>query len=175
MEGMVPDIERSRGIVVGEWMMREDKEGDGGISQQRSLLRGHLNLIKHEIITLTTRPAACRNHPFPRRIPHLFQLLNCRSALSHMQHNPDELLDKLRDLSSPNYLQNDTAALHIRAMALVGRLKSLYRAANTATRLKKEETAAARQEMDQSHLNLQNLLYEKRHLEREIEKCRQFA
>jgi hypothetical protein len=29
--------------------------------------------------------------------------------------------------------------------------------------------------MDQTHLRLQNLLYEKRHLEREIEKCRQFA
>lgn len=29
--------------------------------------------------------------------------------------------------------------------------------------------------MDQTHLSLQNLLYEKRHLEREIEKCRQFA
>ncbi|KDR83725.1 hypothetical protein GALMADRAFT_236072 [Galerina marginata CBS 339.88] len=89
--------------------------------------------------------------------------------------SPDEVLDKLRDLSSSNHLQQDTAAMHIRAMALIGRLKSLYRAANTATRFKKEETAAARQEMDQSHLNLQNLLYEKRHLEREIEKCRQFA
>ncbi|KAF8204991.1 Fms-interacting protein-domain-containing protein [Pholiota molesta] len=89
--------------------------------------------------------------------------------------SPDDVLDKLRDLVSPSYLQQDTAAMHIRAMALIGRLKSLYRAANTATRLKKDETAAARQEMDQSHLNLQNLLYEKRHLEREIEKCRQFA
>ncbi|KAF8450732.1 THO complex, subunit 5 [Boletus edulis BED1] len=29
--------------------------------------------------------------------------------------------------------------------------------------------------MDQTHLGLQNLLYEKRHLEREIDKCRQFA
>ncbi|KAF8913915.1 Fms-interacting protein-domain-containing protein [Gymnopilus junonius] len=92
-----------------------------------------------------------------------------------MQHDSEDLLDNLRDLSSPTYLQNDTAALHIRAMVLVARLKSLYRAANAATRVKKEETAAARQEMDQSHLNLQNLLYEKRHLEREIEKCRQFA
>lgn len=27
---------------------------------------------------------------------------------------------------------------------------------------------------DQAHLGLQNLLYERRHLEREIEKCRQF-
>ncbi|KAF9568885.1 hypothetical protein CPC08DRAFT_739343 [Agrocybe pediades] len=89
--------------------------------------------------------------------------------------SPDDVLDKLRDLSSPAFLQQDTAAMHIRAMALVGRLKTLNRAAHNATRLKKEETAAARQEMDQSDLNLQNLLYEKRHLEREIEKCRQFA
>jgi THO complex subunit 5 len=89
--------------------------------------------------------------------------------------NPDDVLDKLRDLVSEKYSQQDTAAMHIRSMALIGRLKSLYRAANTATRIKKEDTAAARHDMDQSHLNLQNLLYEKRHLEREIEKCRQFA
>ncbi|KAF8812419.1 hypothetical protein BYT27DRAFT_7231379 [Phlegmacium glaucopus] len=87
----------------------------------------------------------------------------------------DEVLDKLRELVSPSHFQHDAAALHIRAMALMGRLKSLHRGSNTATRLAKEKTADARQEMDQSHLNLQNLLYEKRHLEREIEKCRQFA
>ncbi|KAF9057563.1 Fms-interacting protein-domain-containing protein [Panaeolus papilionaceus] len=89
--------------------------------------------------------------------------------------SPDEILEKLRDLVTPKYLQQDNAALQFRAMALMTRLKSLQRAANTATRMRKEETAEARQEMDQSHLNLQNLLYEKRHLEREIEKCRQFA
>jgi len=60
-------------------------------------------------------------------------------------------------------------------MALVARLKALNRAANTATRVCKDKTVAARLEMDQSHLQLQNLLYEKRHLEREIDKCRQFA
>ena len=98
-----------------------------------------------------------------------------------LMHDPDttpssdEVLDKLRELVSPSHFQHDSAALHIRAMALLGRLKSLHRASNTATRLAKEKTADARQEMDQSHLNLQNLLYEKRHLEREIEKCRQFA
>ncbi|KAH9482677.1 THO complex subunit 5-like protein [Psilocybe cubensis] len=94
---------------------------------------------------------------------------------SPLPPNPDDVLDQLRNLCSPAFLTHDTAAMHIRAMALIGRLKSLYRAANTATRCRKEETAEARQEMDQSHLNLQNLLYEKRHLEREIEKCRQFA
>jgi THO complex subunit 5 len=89
--------------------------------------------------------------------------------------SPDEVIDKLRDLVSTNHLEQDIAAMHIRAMALMGRLKSLNRAANTATRVHKDATAEARQDMDQSHLGLQNLLYEKRHLEREIEKCRQFA
>ncbi|KAF8655261.1 hypothetical protein AX16_003162 [Volvariella volvacea WC 439] len=86
-----------------------------------------------------------------------------------------DVVNNLRDLVSSSNLNQDTAALHIRATALIGRLKSLNRAANTATRTHKDATAAARQEMDQSHLGLQNLLYEKRHLEREIEKCRQFA
>lgn len=107
----------------------------------------------------------------------------CYSRADHLvlMHDPDtlitsdEVLDKLRELVSPSHFQHDSTALHIRAMALLGRLKSLHRASNTATRLAKEKTAEARQEMDQSHLNLQNLLYEKRHLEREIEKCRQFA
>ena len=101
-----------------------------------------------------------------------------------LQHNgdhlgtppsPDEVIAKLRDLVSTTYLDHDVAAMHIRAMALIGRLKALNRAANTATRVRKEATSEARHEMDQSHLGLQNLLYEKRHLEREIEKCRQFA
>ena len=100
---------------------------------------------------------------------------NDRALGTAFPPSPDDVLEKLRELVSTAYLQQDTAAMHIRAMALIGRLKSLYRAANTATRVSKEATAGARQEMDQSHLNLQNLLYEKRHLEREIEKCRQFA
>lgn len=89
--------------------------------------------------------------------------------------SPDEVIDKLRELVSPPLQSHDPAAINIRAMALISRLKSLNRAANNATRLHKDVTAEARHDMDQSHLQLQNLLYEKRHLEREIEKCRQFA
>jgi THO complex subunit 5 len=94
-----------------------------------------------------------------------------------MQVQPaaEDVVEKLRDLVSSENKDVDTTALHIRAMALVSRLKALNRATNTATRACKQATAEARQEMDQSHLGLQNLLYEKRHLEREIEKCRQFA
>ncbi|KAJ2931680.1 hypothetical protein H1R20_g5387, partial [Candolleomyces eurysporus] len=87
----------------------------------------------------------------------------------------EDVFDKLRALVEQPQANADAAALHVHAMALIGRLKFLNRAANTATREKKEATGEARQEMDQSHLGLQNLLYEKRHLEREIEKCRQFA
>jgi THO complex subunit 5 len=100
---------------------------------------------------------------------------NLSATSTSIPPDPTELLEKFRELTSSAYQQHDAAAVHIRAMALIGRLKSVHRASNTATRARKEETAAARQEMDQSHLNLQNLLYEKRHLEREIEKCRQFA
>ncbi|KAJ7047358.1 Fms-interacting protein-domain-containing protein [Mycena alexandri] len=85
------------------------------------------------------------------------------------------VIDGLKDLVDPAHPTKDLAAIHIRAAALTGRLKSLARAANTETRVTKNITAAARHDMDQSHLGLQNLLYEKRHLEREIEKCRQFA
>jgi THO complex subunit 5 len=92
-----------------------------------------------------------------------------------LPHSPNDVIGKLRDLVSSNYAGHDTAAMHIRAAALIGRLKSLNRAANAASRARKQATAEARQEMDQTHLGLQNLLYEKRHLEREIEKCRQFA
>ncbi|KAJ3566310.1 hypothetical protein NP233_g7084 [Leucocoprinus birnbaumii] len=89
--------------------------------------------------------------------------------------SPDDVIDKLRELVDPDFKDYDSAALSIRAMALIGRLKFLNRAANNATRAHKDVTAEARHDMDQSHLQLQNLLYEKRHLEREIEKCRQFA
>jgi hypothetical protein len=97
------------------------------------------------------------------------------ASLSSLMPDSADALDKLRDLVSKDHPPEDTAAIHTHAMALVARLKALNRAANTATRVCKDKTAAARLEMDQSHLQLQNLLYEKRHLEREIDKCRQFA
>jgi THO complex subunit 5 len=87
----------------------------------------------------------------------------------------DQVIQNLRDLAAPENKDSDLDAIQIRASALVSRLKALNRAANLATRTQKDATAVARQEMDQSYLGLQNLLYEKRHLEREIEKCRQFA
>ncbi|THH14685.1 hypothetical protein EW146_g5676 [Bondarzewia mesenterica] len=94
---------------------------------------------------------------------------------SSLPPSPDAVLDSLRDLVSPNLLDKDPSTVHIRSGALFARLKALNRLANAATKTHKQSTADARHEMDQTHLELQNLLYEKRHLEREIDKCRQFA
>ncbi|TRM67537.1 Fms-interacting protein-domain-containing protein [Schizophyllum amplum] len=69
----------------------------------------------------------------------------------------------------------DPADQRIRASALVARLKSAHRIANAVSQQRRAETSTTRAEMDAAHLRLQNLLYEKRHLEREIDKCRQFA
>ncbi|KAJ7068290.1 Fms-interacting protein-domain-containing protein [Mycena amicta] len=85
----------------------------------------------------------------------------------------DKVVDALESLVVDPTI--DPAVAHVRASALNARLKAILRAANAATRAAKALTAAARQDMDQSDLGLQNLHYEKRHLEREIEKCRQFA
>ncbi len=86
----------------------------------------------------------------------------------------DLIIDKLVALVTTDDV-DDPQSNHILAAALISRLKAVNRAFNQATRLTRETTTAARQEMDQSHLGLQNLLYEKQHLEREIQKCRQFA
>ncbi|TDL29501.1 hypothetical protein BD410DRAFT_758385 [Rickenella mellea] len=92
-----------------------------------------------------------------------------------MPPTPDAVVEQLQDLVSSHYLNVEPSTVHIRAAALFARLKALNRAANAAARARKQATADARHEMDQTHLGLQNLLYEKRHLEREIDKCRQFA
>ena len=87
----------------------------------------------------------------------------------------DGIIQNLRDLVTSDTSNYDSHTIQIRALALFARLKALNRTANAATRSHKQATADARQQMDQAYLGLQNLLYEKRHLEREIDKCRQFA
>lgn len=82
-------------------------------------------------------------------------------------------LTALVDVANSNIDNERDAALA--AGPLLARLKAANRAANEATRAAKQRTQDARLAMDHTHLGLQNLLYEKRYLESEIEKCRQFA
>ena len=98
------------------------------------------------------------------------------TMLDHGHEDPDTVIQNLHGLTDPSTTANyDPQVVQTRAMALFGQLKAHNRAANAQTRSHKQATADARTQMDQAHLALQNLLYEKRHLEREIEKCRQFA
>ena len=90
--------------------------------------------------------------------------------------DPETVIQHLHALTDPSVTANyDPQVIQTRALALFGQLKAHNRAANAQTRSHKQATADARMQMDHAHLALQNLLFEKRHLEREIEKCRQFA
>lgn len=56
----------------------------------------------------------------------------------------------------------------------ISHLRGLHRAANFTARETKAQTAEARHEVDRLHLQLQNLYYEQRHLEGEIEACESY-
>ena len=88
---------------------------------------------------------------------------------------PDLIFDQLNALVSPENHDLSITAVQVRASSLFARLKAVNRDVNASVRDRKQVTSNARLEMDHMHLGLQNLQYEKRHLEREIEKCRQFA
>lgn len=88
----------------------------------------------------------------------------------------DALLPELAALVQVvNANADDEREAALAAGPLLARLKAANRAANEATRAAKQRTHDARLAMDHTHLGLQNLLYEKRYLESEIDKCRQFA
>ncbi|KAI6119331.1 Fms-interacting protein-domain-containing protein [Pisolithus croceorrhizus] len=93
-----------------------------------------------------------------------------------MPASEDPAIDKLRQLVAPSNASVDPTAVRVQAYlpsSLVSRLSTAVPMPPLA--LTSMPTTEARQDMDQTHLGLQNLLYEKRHLEREIEKCHQFA
>lgn len=60
------------------------------------------------------------------------------------------------------------------AYAVLARLRRFNRDAHARVNEQRQTTMDARNAMDQTHLGLQNLLYERRYLEREIQKAREF-
>ena len=85
----------------------------------------------------------------------------------------ERYIQRIRELASTG--TPDPDVLLTEGGALFAQLKAINRATNVATRDHKQRTAEARQAMDHTNLGLQNLMYERRHFEKEIEKCRQFA
>ncbi|EGG08057.1 uncharacterized protein MELLADRAFT_71565 [Melampsora larici-populina 98AG31] len=60
------------------------------------------------------------------------------------------------------------------AASLFATLKAVNRLSSSTVGDCKSKTNQARAELDSIHLGLQNLVYERRHLEREIKKCHEF-
>ncbi|KAG8786798.1 hypothetical protein FRC12_016239 [Ceratobasidium sp. 428] len=85
----------------------------------------------------------------------------------------DTLLEELDSLVSPtSSLPHDV--VRSSAGSITAQLRDHSRQLTTVVRNAKKHSSDIRDSKDQAQLGLQNLLYERRHLEREIEKCRQF-
>lgn len=85
----------------------------------------------------------------------------------------DQLLREIDTLVSPtSALPHDV--VRNASGSITAQLRDHSRQLTGIVRDAKQHSSEVRLMKDQAHLGLQNLLYERRHLEREIEKCRQF-
>jgi THO complex subunit 5 len=88
----------------------------------------------------------------------------------------EPVIGSLEGLVAPNCpvaLDSDEGSAY--ANSLFAKLKALTAEAHAITRRYKQQTSESRALMEESLLKLQNLLYEKQHLEKEIEKCREYG
>jgi len=92
--------------------------------------------------------------------------------MSHLPTLPDtaQILYELALIVGPNANDSEPDILD-----LFVRSKHLMRQVNNVVKAHKDSTIHARAELDAVLLVLQNLLYEKRHVEREITRCREFG
>jgi THO complex subunit 5 len=85
----------------------------------------------------------------------------------------DALLQELDSLVSPtSSLPHDV--VRSSSGSITAQLRDHSRQLTAIVRDAKQHSSEIRLSKDQAQLGLQNLLYERRHLEREIDKCRQF-
>lgn len=84
--------------------------------------------------------------------------------------SPDLVVGLLQDAID----NNDADFLDAQVYAIMAKLRRFNREAHNRVNEQRHHTLESRNTMDQTHLGLQNLLYERRHLEREIQKCREF-
>ncbi|QRW16028.1 THO complex subunit 5 [Rhizoctonia solani] len=85
----------------------------------------------------------------------------------------DELLQELDTLVAPSSSVPHDVTRNA-SSSITAQLRDHSRQLTNIVREAKQNSSEDRLMKDEAHLGLQNLLYERRHLEREIEKCRQF-
>ncbi|PLW20706.1 hypothetical protein PCANC_07412 [Puccinia coronata f. sp. avenae] len=93
------------------------------------------------------------------------KLSRASSSRTITQKDPEETI--LDDLVSDQ-------DLILLAAPLFARMKSINRSSSSMLSSFKSQTQKVRNQVDQIHLDLQNLIYERRHLEKEIKKCQEF-
>ncbi|KAL0939317.1 THOC5 family protein [Colletotrichum truncatum] len=95
----------------------------------------------------------------------------------------DQAAKLLQLLTDVTHASQDTLSPELQAnlskeqkllLTNISHLRGFHRAANFTARETKAQTAEARHEVDRLHLQLQNLYYEQRHLEGEIEACESY-
>jgi THO complex subunit 5 len=92
-------------------------------------------------------------------------------VLSMIESSQSTLPDKT-SLSQEELVQHSKNTKKLTAH--LAQLRGMYRDAIMGVRKTKHDTAEARSEVDDLHLQLQNLLYEQRHLVGEIEACESY-
>src|ERR1700760_24030 len=108
----------------------------------------------------------------------LLQVLSCIDSLRETSLSILALHSELPQISSPSAsptpAEIETSRLQSRLFAYSAQLKSLHRKAIMSVRATKQLTSDARSEIDRLNLQLQNLVYEQRHLRGEIRGCEEY-
>lgn len=108
--------------------------------------------------------------------PSLQHLLTLQSLVSSLASLSSELAAaRLAHEASPSSSEPFDARPFLDAAApFFAMLKAVNRTGSSTVVECKQQAAEARSELDTAHLGLQNLVYERRHLEKEIRNCREF-
>jgi THO complex subunit 5 len=84
------------------------------------------------------------------------------------------LLETADDAAAARSAGQSTSAQFTTSAAALAQLKALNRSSGVEFRRGRQLAADAKQRMDTAQLGLQNLLYERQYLEREIRKCEEY-
>jgi THO complex subunit 5 len=108
----------------------------------------------------------------------LLQVLSCISSLRStslaLLAVQDELSQTSSPSASPTPAEIEFSRQQSKLFAYSAQLKSLHRKSILSVRSTKQGTSDARSEIDRLNLQLQNLVYEQKHLRGEIRGCEEY-
>lgn len=106
--------------------------------------------------------------------PSLVAVLQISDQARDQAHSLLQMTDMANQQGVSADKQAEIGKLQKRLLTNISQLRGLHRCACLAARETKTQTAERRQEVDRLHLQLQNLYYEQRHLQGEINACESY-